>query len=69
MNPLASCTNNHNGLKRLQVPQPIFVGNKEGRRWLICLNHEYDKVRASLEYLKQAQGLCYDGTLFSPSFQ
>uniref|UniRef100_A0A915Q5V8 Maelstrom domain-containing protein n=1 Tax=Setaria digitata TaxID=48799 RepID=A0A915Q5V8_9BILA len=54
-------TNSYYISKRPQPTQPIFVGDKEGRRWLVCLNHEYDKIRASLEYLKQAQGLCYDG--------
>uniref|UniRef100_A0A8R1XVE1 Maelstrom domain-containing protein n=1 Tax=Onchocerca volvulus TaxID=6282 RepID=A0A8R1XVE1_ONCVO len=46
---------------RPQQIQPIFVGDEEGRRWLVCLNHEYEKIRASLEYLKEAQGLSYDG--------
>ncbi|KAM3728437.1 Protein maelstrom [Dirofilaria immitis] len=54
------CTSSHYGSKRLHQTQPIFVGDKEGRRWLVCLNHEYERIRASLEYLKQAQGLCYD---------
>nr|CDP94331.1 Bm1785, isoform b [Brugia malayi] len=49
------------GSKCPQQTQPIFVANKEGRRWLVCLNHEYEKVRASLEYLKKAQRLSYDG--------
>ncbi|KAL3990252.1 piRNA pathway germ-plasm component family protein [Acanthocheilonema viteae] len=54
-------TNGYHGSKRLEQARPIFVANKEGRRWLICLNHEYEKIRASLEYLKQAQGLSYNG--------
>ncbi|VDN21139.1 unnamed protein product [Gongylonema pulchrum] len=40
---------------------PIFAATKEGRRWLVCLNHEYEQVRASLQYLKKAQGLRYEG--------
>ncbi|VDM10091.1 unnamed protein product [Wuchereria bancrofti] len=55
------CANSHYGSKCPQQTQPIFVANKEGRRWLVCLNHEYEKIRSSLEYLKQAQGLSYDG--------
>ncbi|VDK72537.1 unnamed protein product [Litomosoides sigmodontis] len=54
-------SNGHYAFKRRQKTEPVFVANKEGRRWLVCLNHEYDKIRASLEYLKRAQGLSYDG--------
>ncbi|VDN00711.1 unnamed protein product [Thelazia callipaeda] len=54
-------TNSQYSAKHSQTSQPVFAANKEGRRWLICLNHEYEKVRASLDYLKQAQKLCYEG--------
>uniref|UniRef100_A0A0M3JVJ3 Maelstrom domain-containing protein n=1 Tax=Anisakis simplex TaxID=6269 RepID=A0A0M3JVJ3_ANISI len=39
----------------------IFGGDSNGKRWLICLKHEYENIRSSLQYLKESQGNRYDG--------
>lgn len=40
----------------------MIAAEPDGRRYLICLQHEFHDIRESLEYLKNAKGLTYDGT-------
>ncbi|VDM26530.1 unnamed protein product [Toxocara canis] len=40
---------------------PIFGGDTNGRRWLVCLKHEYENIRSSLQFLKESQGSRYEG--------
>ncbi|KAH7726724.1 Maelstrom domain containing protein [Aphelenchoides avenae] len=40
---------------------PTLASGPDGRRWLICLQHEFHDIRESLEYLKNAKGLSYEG--------
>jgi hypothetical protein len=42
-------------------PDQVFAGSPDGRRWLICLRHEYSDIVNSLEYLKASKSLNYEG--------
>lgn len=41
---------------------PLFGADNNGRRWLVCLKHEYDNIRSSLQFLKESQGSRFEGT-------
>uniref|UniRef100_A0A914ZG21 HMG box domain-containing protein n=2 Tax=Parascaris univalens TaxID=6257 RepID=A0A914ZG21_PARUN len=46
---------------QMKGTHPLFGADNNGRRWLVCLKHEYDNIRSSLQFLMESQGSRFEG--------
>ncbi len=44
----------------------IHLGDTHGRRWILCLQSEYQSIMNGIKYLKEDQGIVYEGFPTSP---